>query len=464
MTSNNNADRVLVIPCTGIGKGHGLISRQATGMAFVLLAWLWTGLALAAPFDLPEVTQYALVHSPRIAVAESRWRATREQVARARSLSGAQLRLSADALHYSLLPPNKQNLLGPGNEDYLLNLDASMILYSPALRAQVDIVTAEYLAAGERLRRARQQVVYDVAAGWYEVQRSRERLHADQAGLSQLEAHEQTVRDYFRLGKVAEIDVLRVDVQVADARQRAIASENAVRLATLQLRNAMGLGAGEDLDVPAPPEPGALRIGPFPGAQQQVEQAWLKRPEVLAAEAQIAGAEAQRGQASAGLEPEVRAVANYNREGTSWPEVDQWSVGIRAALPLFDSGVTRHAQAAAEAGVEASQADLEAVRQLVQLEVTQAELRMREAAERMAATRAAVNEASRALEIERRSYEVGMSNILDVLDTETAMTRAAYNYIDAVFSYQTAQSQLALARGDDPVVALPDAKGESIAP
>jgi outer membrane protein TolC len=449
---------VLVIPCSGIGKVHGLISRAATYLAFVLLAWLWTGLALGAPIELPEATAYALVHNPRLAAAQSRWKAASEQAVRVRRLSGPQLRLSADALHYSWLPPNKQNLLGPGNEDYLLNLDASTILYSPALRAQVDVVSADYLAACERLRRVRQQVVYDVAANWYEVQRSQKRLQADEASLKQLETHEQTVKEYFRLGKVAELDVLQVSVRVADARQRAIASANAVRLAALQLGNAMGLSAAEAVEVPPPPEPLVVRIEPLPEAPQQVEQAWRKRPEVLAAEAQIVGAEAQRRQAAAGLQPEVRAVANYNREGTSWPDVDQWSVGVRVALPLFDNGLTRHAKAAAEANVDAGRADLETVRQLVALEVIQAQLRLREAAERIAATQAAVDEASRALEIERRSYEVGMSSILDVLDTETAMTRAAYNYIDAVFSYQTARAQLVLALGEDPAIAPPPVK------
>lgn len=427
-------------------------------LLLLLVLLLSVGVVAAQPLALPRATEYALEHNPRLAAAQSRWRAASEQVARARRLSGPQLRLSVDALHYSWLPPNKQNLLGAGNEDYLLTLDASTILYSPALRAQVDLVTADYLVASERLRRARQQVVFDVAASWHEVQRNQKRLEADQASLKQLEAHEQMVKEYFRLGKVAELDVLQVGVRVADARQRLIVSENEVQLATLRLRNAMGMGASEPLEVPSPPDPIRPHIGPFPEAQAQVEEAWLHRPEVLATEAQIARSEAERRQAVAGLQPEARAFANYNREGTSWPELEQWFVGVRATLPLFDSGVTRHAKAAAGANIEASRADLETVRQLVQLEVTQAQLRLREGAERVAATRAAVDEARRALEIERRSYEVGMSTILDVLDTETAMTRAAYNYIDAVFTYHTAEAQLALALGTDPAIAAPAPK------
>ncbi len=428
----------------------GRVVRVKRPLLLVLVLLLSAWAVAAQPLALPGAVEYALAHNPRIAAAQFRSQVAVEQAARVRGLSGPQLRLSADALHYSWLPPNKANLLGPGNEDYLLNLDATQVLYSPSLRAQVGIADADVLIAGERLRRTRQQVVYEVAASWYEVQRNQKRLEADQASLKQLEAHEQMVKEYFRLGKVAELDVLQVGVRVADARQRLIASENAVRLASLQLRNAMGLGASESLEVPPPPDPIRPNIGPFPETQEQIEQGWQKRPEVLAAEAQIARSEAEKRQAGAGLQPEARAVANYNREGTSWPDLDQWFVGVRATLPLFDSGVTRHAKTAAGANIEASRADLETVRQLVRLEVTQAQLRLREGAERIAATRAAVDAARRALEIERRSYEVGMSNILDVLDTETAMTRAAYNYIDAVFTYHTAEAQLSLALGADP--------------
>lgn len=426
------------------------VVRVRLPLLLALVVIVSVGSVTAQPTTLPDAIQYALRHNPRLSAARFRWQAATEQAARVRGLSGPHLRLSADALHYSWLPPSKANSLGPGNEDYLLNLDATKILYSPSLRAQLGIADADILIAAERVRRTRQQVLYDVAASWYEVQRNQKRLEADQASLKQLESHEQMVKEYFRLGKVAELDVLQVGVRVADARQRLISSENELRLATLRLRNAMGMGTSETLEVPPPPDSIRPSIGPFPDLQEQIEQAWQKRPEALAAKAQIVRGQAERRQAAAGLQPEARAVANYNREGTSWPELDQWFIGVRATLPLFDSGVTRHATAAAGANIEASKAELETVRQLVQLEVTQAQLRLREGAERVAATRAAVDEARRALDIERRAYEVGMSTILDVLDTETAMTRAAYNYIDAVFTYHTAEAQLDLALGTDP--------------
>ncbi len=399
--------------------------------------------------SLAGCVEYALENSPRGTAAGFRLQAVSNQFARVRSLDGPQVRLSAEALHYDALPAQKQNLLGPGSEYYQVTVDASKVLYSPALRAQMGIAGAEYLSASERLRRVRQQLIFDVAAGWYEVRRNQKRVEADRASLDQLEAHEQMTKEYFRLGKVAEVDVLRVGVRVANARQRLIASENAVKLAVLQLRNVMGLGASEPLELPPAPDEIRPSIGPFPDVEQLVEQAWRQRPEILAAEAQVARLEAERRQAAAGLQPEARAVANYMREGTSWPDVDQWFVGIRAALPLYDGGVTQNAKAAAGASIEAAKADLETVRQLVQMEVMQGQLRLREGAERIAATMAAVSEAERALTIERRGYEVGMNTILDVLDTETALTVAAYNYIDAVFTYHTAEAQLLLALGSD---------------
>lgn len=421
----------------------------------LLLLWVFAGgMAVAAPVTLTEATEYALAYNPRVAAARQRQQAATALLGRWRSLDGPQLRLSADALHYDTLPQSKQNLLGAGNEDYLLSLDASTILYSPTLRAQVDIAAADYLISGERLRRVRQQVVYEVAASWYEVQRQQERLRADQASLEQLEAQEQVVRENFRLGRVAELDVLQITVRVADARQRVIASENGVRLATVQLRNAMGMDDAEALELSPPAEPIVADAAALAATADLLEQAWLRRPEVLAAEAQLARIEAERRQAAAGLQPEVRAVGSYSREGTSWPDYEQWFVGVRASLPLFDSGATRQAKAAAAANLEAGRADLETARQLVQLEVTQAQLRLREGAERVAASRTAVDEARRALEIERRSYELGMSSILDVLNTETATIRAAYNYTDAVSSLQTAQAQLTLALGADPATAF----------
>jgi outer membrane protein TolC len=263
-------------------------------------------------------------------------------------------------------------------------------------------------------------------------------------------------------GKVAELDVLRAEVQLADGRQRLVSSENGVALAYLRLRNAVGLDETTPLEVEKPGSRLVVRWQPLEWQDDLLTRAYAQRPEILAAQAQVARFRAERRQAAAGLKPEVRAVGTYYREGASLSlPYDNWYAGVRASLPLFDGQATRHAISASEANVKAAEADLETVKQRVRLEVHDAWLSIREAAERLAATQAATQQAQRALEIEQQRYKLGMNTMLDVLDTQTALTGAQYNHIGAYFAYHTSQARLRLAAGEqEPLTATPRPEDE----
>jgi outer membrane protein TolC len=357
--------------------------------------------------------------------------------------------VSADALLYDELPNSKKQMLGSGDTDLLVSLDASRVLYSNLLTGQIDAATANALTTLRQFQRAQQEVRYQTIAAYYEVQRSLKRRDADAQAEKAMQAHAELTQKMFQVGKVPELDVLRVQVQLADLRQRLVVSENAVNLALARLRNVMGISDQEALSVEPPAENLVVELVPVEPEEELLTRAYEQRPEIAAAQAQISRAEAEQRQAAAGKQPEVRAVGSYYREGTS-PSLDykDWYVGVRLSMPLHDSGATQHGVKAAQANQRAAEADLEATRQRVRLDVHEAWLGVREATERIAATQTAVQQATRALEIERKRYELGMNTILDVLDTQTAMTRAQYNFIDAYYAYHTALAKLHLAVAD----------------
>jgi outer membrane protein TolC len=328
-------------------------------------------------------------------------------------------------------------------------LEASRVLYSNLLDGQIDAATAGALVVLQQYGRLQQEIRFLAISAYYDVQRALRRREVDQEAVAAMQAHSELSEKLLQIGKIPELDVLRVHVQLADVRQRLVTAQNAVELALLRLRNAMGISDDVALSVEAPPANLAPELSPTPLLDELLSRAYAERPEAVAAEAQIARYEAEQRQAAAGLRPEVRAIASYYREGTSLSlDYDNWYLGVRASLPLRDGRGTKYAVDAAKANRRAAEADLETVRQRIRLEVNEAWLLIREASERIIATQAAVQEATRALEIERRRYELGMNTVLDVLDTQTAMTRAQYNYVDAYFAYYTALAKLRLAVGE----------------
>ena len=370
--------------------------------------------------SIDDAVAAALEHNPQITAYAERVTAARAVLEKVRSGRAIQVRALGDALLYGELPGNKKQMLGDGDADILISLEASRVLYSNLLDGQIDAATAGALVVLQQYGRLQQEIRFLAISAYYDVQRALRRREVDQEAVAAMQAHSELSEKLLQIGKIPELDVLRVHVQLADVRQRLVTAQNAVELALLRLRNAMGISDDVALSVEAPPANLAPELSPTPLLDELLSRAYAERPEAVAAEAQIARYEAEQRQAAAGLRPEVRAIASYYREGTSLSlDYDNWYLGVRASLPLRDGRGTKYAVDAAKANRRAAEADLETVRQRIRLEVNEAWLLIREASERIIATQAAVQEATRALEIERRRYELGMNTVLDVLDTQT---------------------------------------------
>ena len=409
---------------------------------------------LASPLSLLEALRVAAERNPQITAAEQRAAAQEELLGKSRGARALNLRLTAEALRYGELPSSKKSLIGPGDNDILFGVGTSQLLFSELINGQVDAATANAWSALQQSRRTRQEVAYQVVATYYEVQRALKRRELDEQMVAQMEAHLDLARGLFQTGKVAELDVLRAEVQLADGRQRLITSGNAVDISYQRLRNALGLEDAAPLQVEALTSPLLPRWQPSECEDDLLGRAYAQRPEMQAAQAQVARFQAERRQAAAGLKPQVQAVGNYYREGTSLSlDYDNWYVGLSISLPLADGQATRHAVKASEALIKAAEADLQAVQQTVRLEVRDAWLSIREAAERLVAMEAAIRQAQQALGIEEQGYKLGMNTMLDVLDTQTALMDAQYNYLDACFAYQSSQARLREATGEDELIA-----------
>ena len=85
----------------------------------------------------------------------------------------------------------------------------------------------------------------------------------------------------------------------------------------------------------------------------------------------------------------------------------------------------------------------------MQLQVKQAYLAVRSAAQRVRETQAAVTQAAEGFAISRVRYEAGVGINLDVLDAQLALNQAKINHIQALYDYNVGISSLEQAMGMD---------------
>jgi NodT family efflux transporter outer membrane factor (OMF) lipoprotein len=154
-----------------------------------------------------------------------------------------------------------------------------------------------------------------------------------------------------------------------------------------------------------------------------------RRPDILAAEAQLHGACAAIGVATANLYPQITLSGSLTQQALSPGGLFNgaavaWAMAANLTQPLFNGGRLSAERRAALAGYQGA---LGAYRQVIVRsfgEVADGLQALANDADQFRAQSAAAQAASAALELARRSYAVGNSGILDVLDAQRSSAQA----------------------------------------
>jgi NodT family efflux transporter outer membrane factor (OMF) lipoprotein len=177
-----------------------------------------------------------------------------------------------------------------------------------------------------------------------------------------------------------------------------------------------------------------------------------RRPDILAAEAQLHAATAAVGVATANLYPQITLTgtggwqslagqALFGRSNTAWSLVS----GLTA--PLFDGGTLRAERRASLDELRASAADYQEVVLESFGQVANVLDALQHDAELIAAQSNALEAAQNSVELARESYSAGNTGILQVLDAQRQRLSAQLGLLRAQAQQYSDTTQLFLALG-----------------
>jgi outer membrane protein len=234
---------------------------------------------------------------------------------------------------------------------------------------------------------------------------------------------------------------------LSESREALVLAREGEFNAIARLNNVMGRNAGLPLEVIdlelEPPLPGALA--------DLLERAAAQRPEVSVAREAVVAAQQGRQAARGEFLPRifVRAAAGHT-DGenviTGWQE----GGGLHVDAPLYSGGRHRGELWSADADIEGAIADAQTILDAISLQVNVAYRGVVAGRERFELARPAVEQSAEALRIVRQRYRAGTATPTDVIDAETAATRAEQRYASARFEYLSAVARLAYEMGEDP--------------
>jgi len=329
-------------------------------------------------------------------------------------------RLSEDGPFARSAPPGASR----EGELYLAGFDASWeIDVFGAVRRSVEAADADLAAAADRRRDVLVSVLAEVARNYAELRGAQRRLEIARHNLDVQRSTLELTRSVRAAGRATDIEVLRAEAFVTDTEAIVPALEFEIARATHRLGVLLGESPGalrNDLGaaaIPAPPPRVPL------GLPSQLLE---RRPDIRAAERELAAATARVGAATADLFPRffLTGIAGFQgRSGGSLFDEESafWTLGPSLHWPLFQGGRIRANIAAQSARAEAAGLRYEQA-VLRALEETETALvgfgREQDRRDKLEHSLASLRQA---VDLARERYRAGLESFEAVLDTERSM-------------------------------------------
>ena len=348
------------------------------------------------------------------------------------------------------------------SESYSSQASFNMTLYNFGKReGNVQAARETLNATKQDYATTTQDVVLAIKQAYYIYLGTQEVVRVRQETVRSRDLLVRQARGFYEVGTRARIDVARAEANLFSAQADLIAAENAVKIAWVTLRNAMGSPRLPEQPVAADSPEVELSMN-LAGARNI---AFDSRTELKSFEAQRKASDELIATARRGHLPDLLFDASYGRRHVSNEQVNgrtlntfplqpTWSVGLSFNIPIFDGFRTTNRIEETLHNYYNIRAQEEDRRQQIALEVEQSYLRVVELQERIKATDSAAQAAKENLDLAQGRYQVGVGSIIEVTDAETLYTDAQTTYIRTIYDYKIADAQLARAMGDNRVGVL----------
>ncbi len=326
-------------------------------------------------------------------------------------------------------------------------LQARQVLYAGGgVRSSVRSAQLTREAAMYELEGVINQQLLSVRTQFYTVLFAKQKIAVQEENIHLLEQQLKDARNRFEAGTTSNFDVLRAEVALANGQPPLIQARNDYRIAIEQLRQLVGFAAGNGTDASKNREfAGSLDIGQRVTFEltDALAAARANRPELQQlAKLQEAGAQTIKANRAGNL-PEVDLVAGYdvvrNPFFAAWNErLEGWSGGVQVSWNIFDGRATAGKVVQAKSQFEQAKLSLASTALAIEVSVRQADSSLTEAWELVQASSKTVEQAEEALRLANVRYGAGTATQLDVLTSQTELTVARLNQLQAYYGYHVA--------------------------
>ncbi len=252
----------------------------------------------------------------------------------------------------------------------------------------------------------------------------------------------------YKAGVSTPADKLQAETAYAQAVLSRISVEGILKTDYGILANVMGLNANTPLKlmrtVNTPVDTSEVERD----INQLIEYARVRRPDLMASEAQVNAAKATIEASRAAAKPTVSiGLSNSFQDGSSLSSSNTSTLGLTVAVPIFSGYAPTYRIRAAEAAAEVKKAQRDQLKLQISLDVWTAFQNLRTAHETIKSAEVLVNSAKESARVALGRYKAGVGNIIDTLNAQSALASADQQKIKADLNRNIARATLAQAIG-----------------
>ena len=305
------------------------------------------------------------------------------------------------------------------------------------------------LLTDQAIRAVTQDVLYAAQKAYYDVLLNQHLLDISADAVRSAQAHLDNVKRKRQGGVASDFDVLRAEVELSNFRAEHIQNKNAINVSKANLLKIMGVSQDSDIVL----SDGLIYLPWDVSMEEAVGAAFQRRPDLFERQLDIKWQKEQLNIARSRWWPRIDGYYEntwakpdpHNSTEIEWGRA--WQAGVMVTLPVFDGFAREGTIIQQKARFKQTQIDLIDTEETALFELTKALLSIEDSKEFVESQRLNLIRAEEGSRLAEVGYREGINTQVEIIDAESALTKAKSLYYQAIYSHMIAKLDLQKAMG-----------------
>ena len=408
----------------------------------------------ALTLTLEQALEIALSESPTIKVAEQEIEIKR--YAKQESYASLYPRFDATAQYQRVIAKQTMSMsLGGQTQSIKVGSDnsfnggvsASMPVVNAQLWESLKVSVADVMLSIEKARSSQIDMIEQVSQAYFSVLLAKESHAVYKRVYENAVENNKNIKMRYEVGSISEFDYISSNVSVQNAIPNLIEAENSVVLALWQLKALLGIDLKKNIDV----------AGTLMDYEAQMNYAHTLDQLDLSNNSTLKQLDIQEGMLASAVKISklanvptlsINAAYLYTALGNdgSFFQGKAWNpysyAGVQLNIPIFAGGQRRAAIKQSQLNLSNLKLQRENAERQLQVAVVQSLNNMQTNVKKFSSAAATVGQAQRGYEIAVKRYEVGSGTLVDVDNSQLALTQAELGRNSAIYNFLMAKIAL----------------------